>query len=177
MNLREKEKIATYTPEPIWRSSITMALLTWIGMIISLIEIFPFYKIIEPVIKLFNRQEIKMDIANNYVYVLFFVVLTFLLILIFWLRNIAKREIRHPLFFNYAISGFGRKITIEKIHIDNCPKCGGKMKYYNKPIEWTDRYYSNGRTKREVTKRVPALQCKRNFEHWFKVDPTEDKLK
>lgn len=76
----------------------------------------------------------------------------FLLILIFRLRTITKKETRQPLFFNYAISGIDGKITIEKIHINNCPKCGGKMKYYNKPVEWVDRYYSNGRTIREIKK-------------------------
>ena len=57
----EKEKNATYTPEPVWRSPITMALLTWISVIISLIGIFPFYKIVEPVIKFFTKHEIQKD--------------------------------------------------------------------------------------------------------------------
>lgn len=50
------------------------------------------------------------------------------------------------------------------------------MKYYSKPIEWVDKYYSDGRTKREVTKRIPVLECKRNSEHWYEVDPAEDKV-
>lgn len=37
---RESEKAAIYTPEPIWRSPITMAILTWLAFFISLIGIF-----------------------------------------------------------------------------------------------------------------------------------------
>lgn len=50
------------------------------------------------------------------------------------------------------------------------------MKYFNKAVEWKDIKYSDGRTKREVIKKVPALQCMRNLEHWFKVDPASDRV-
>ena len=49
------------------------------------------------------------------------------------------------------------------------------MKYYNKPIEWRE-YYVDGKRKREVVKRVPALECRRNNEHWFEVDPAEERI-
>lgn len=173
----EKEKKATYTSEPIWRSPITLALLTWISVIIALIEIFPFYKTIEPVLIFFTKGEIQKDLGNNYIYAIIFIILFLLLISIISLSSITKREIRCPLLFNYAINGYGRKITIEKIYVDNCPKCGGKMKYYSKPVEWIDKIYSDGKIKREIIKRVPALQCKRNPEHWYEVDPAESKLK
>ena len=153
-----------------------MALLTWIGFFISLIGIFPLYKTFEPVINLFTNKSIKMN-PNNSIYSVILVVIMLVLIIIIWLRNITKRETRHPLFFNYAISGFGRKLTIEKIRIEKCPICGGKMKYFNKPVEWVDKHYSDGKTKREITKKIPALQCKINPEHWYGVDPAEDKLR
>ncbi len=75
------------------------------------------------------------------------------------------------------ISGYGNRLTIEKIHIEGCPQCGGKMKYYNKPVEWREILRSDGSTKREVTKRIPVLECKRNAEHWYAVDPAEDRVK
>lgn len=172
---RESEKAATYTPEPIWRSPITMAILTWLAFFISLIGIFPLYKICEPIINILMNKNIRMD-TNNSIYLVIFALIMLVLMMILWLRNITKKETRHPLLFNYAISGLGRKITIEKIQIDKCPKCGGEMKYFNKAIKWRDITYSDGRTKREVIKRVPALQCKRNSDHWFEVDPAAEKL-
>lgn len=171
----EEDKVASYIPEPVWRSSITMATLSWVEFIISLIGLFPMYKMFEPVINLITNKNIKVDLNN--IYVIISAVIFILFVLVFYLRSITKKETRHPLFFNYAISGFGRKITIEKIYIDKCPKCGGTMKYFNKAVEWRDTTYSDGKTKREVTKKVPALQCKRNSDHWYEVDPAADKIK
>lgn len=172
----EADKVATYKPEPIWRSPITMAILSWVGLILSLIGLFPLYKIFEPIINLITNGRIKADLNNDNIYVIIFAVIFIFFVLIMCLRSITKKETRHPLFFNYAISGLGRRITIEKIHISQCPICGGTMKYFNKAVEWEDRKYSDGRTKREVIKKVPALQCKRNSNHWFEVDPASDRV-
>ena len=172
----EADKVATYKPEPICRSPITMAILSWVGLILSLIGLFPLYKIFEPIINLITNGRIKADLNNDNIYVIIFAVIFIFFVLIMCLRSITKKETRHPLFFNYAISGLGRRITIEKIHISQCPICGGTMKYFNKAVEWEDRKYSDGRTKREVIKKVPALQCKRNSNHWFEVDPASDRV-
>ena len=172
----KEDKVASYTPEPVWRSPITMAMLSWMGFIISLLGLFPMYKMFEPEINLITNKRVKVDLNNN-IYVIIFAVIFILFVLVLHLRSITKKETRHPLFFNYAISGLGRKITIEKIRIDKCPICGGTMKYFNKAVEWRNITYSDGRTKREVIKKVPALQCKRNSDHWCEVDPAGDKLK
>ena len=172
----KEDKVASYTPEPVWRSPITMAMLSWMGFIISLLGLFPMYKMFEPEINLITNKRVKVDLNNN-IYVIILAVIFILFVLVLHLRSITKKETRHPLFFNYAISGLGRKITIEKIRIDKCPICGGTMKYFNKAVEWRNITYSDGRTKREVIKKVPALQCKRNSDHWCEVDPAGDKLK
>lgn len=172
----KEDKVASYTPEPVWRSPITMAMLSWMGFIISLLGLFPMYKMFEPEINLITNKRVKV-VLNNNIYVIIFAVIFILFVLVLHLRSITKKETRHPLFFNYAISGLGRKITIEKIRIDKCPICGGTMKYFNKAVEWRNITYSDGRTKREVIKKVPALQCKRNSDHWCEVDPAGDKLK
>ena len=152
-----------------------MAILSCVGLILSLIGLFPLYKIFEPIINLIANKRIKADLNNN-IYVVIFAVIFIFFVLIMSLGSITKKETRHPLFFNYTISGLGRRITIEKIHISQCPICGGTMKYFNKAVEWKDIKYSDGRTKREVIKKVPALQCMRNSEHWFKVDPASDRV-
>ena len=169
-------KTATYTTEPVWRSPITMAILSWMGIFISLIGIFPFYKLFEPLINLFTNKSIQINANNNIIYWGILAIVIILLAIIAWLRDITKRETRYPLFFNYAISGLGRKLTIEKIHIEKCPKCGGEMKYFNKAVEWRDTTCPNGKTKHEVTKKVPVLQCKRNPDHCYEVDPAADRV-
>ena len=47
------------------------------------------------------------------------------------------------------------------------------MRYYNKPKEWIDYVDANGKNRREATEHVPALECRRNSEHWYKVDSAE----
>ena len=110
----KEDKVASYTPEPVWRSPITMAMLSWMGFIISLLGLFPMYKMFEPEINLITNKRVKVDLNNN-IYVIIFAVIFILFVLVLHLRSITKKETRHPLFFNYAISGLGRKITIEKI--------------------------------------------------------------
>lgn len=73
-----------------------------------------------------------------------------------------------PLMRGIAIDGRGQRIVFNRVHADSCPKCGGKMKYYNKPIDW--------KAKGEVIRRVPALECKRNPDHWFEVDIAEARV-
>ncbi|AIQ72408.1 MULTISPECIES: hypothetical protein [Paenibacillus] len=168
---------AKYTPEPTWRSPFTMAVLTWISFAIAIGGVLPIgIKIVKSGLNVFNGT-LKASVGfESQTYLIIFVILIILFVVFLSLRRIAKSQTRYPLFFNFAISGYGKRLTLEKIHIDKCPQCGGKMKYYNKPVEWREVQYSDGRRKRETTKRVPALECKRNSEHCYRVDPAEDML-
>ena len=101
----EEDKVASYTSEPVWRSPITMAMLSWVEFIISLIGLFPMYKMFEPVINLITNKSIKVDSSNGIYFIIFSVIFIFF-VLVIRLRGITKKETRYPLFFNYAISGF-----------------------------------------------------------------------
>lgn len=177
INEEEKPRLKTarYTPEPVWRSPFTLAVLSWVSVILGLISVIPVANIFQNAINIFNGniQEVMNFSIQFYTYFMVFSLL--LLISVLSLRRIAKKQIRVPLVFDYAISGVERRIVLEKVKIGECPICGGKMKYYNKPIEWRE-YYVDGKRKREVIKRVPALECRRNNEHWFEVDPAEEKI-
>ncbi|WP_057491832.1 hypothetical protein [Streptococcus orisasini] len=173
---QEKQPIAKYNVEPIWRSPITMAVLTWLGFFSSLGGIFSILKAFEPVLKWVNSSKQGEFSGINKVYMFIFLGILLITIIIFSLRTITSRQTRYPLVLNYAISGLGNRLTLEKIKVHNCPICNGEMKFFNKPIETKEIVYSDGKTKTEVTKRTPALQCRRNPEHWFKVDPAEDKI-
>lgn len=169
-------KNANYTPEPVWRSPFTMGVLSWISFAIAIGELFPIGKMVKNVLNVFGGAPKVSSGVENQSYLIIFAILTFLFIAFIMLRRVARNQTRHPLLFNFAISGYGKRLILEKIHIDKCPQCGGNMKYYNKPVEWIDKHYSDGKTKREITKRTPALECKRNSEHWYEVDPAEDKV-
>ena len=168
-------KEAEYMPEPVWRSPFTLAVLSWISVILGIISVIPISQIFRNAFNLLNgnihqAMAFPIEFAAGF---MFIALLLFILVLS--LRRIVKKQIRVPLVFDYAISGLEKRIVIEKVKVDKCPICGGKMKYYNKPIEWRE-YYIDGKKKCEVTKRVPALECKRNNNHWFEVDPAEEKI-
>jgi len=175
-NLRDISTKASYTPEPKWRSPITMAILTWISVIIGIISIFPISQIAKSFMNVLGGNIQSLSISGINTYLFFVIGLMLLLVITITLRRITKKQTRVPLLFNYAISGNNKRLILEKISIDNCPQCGGKMKYYNKAIEWRDVVRSDGRVKREVIRKTPALECKRNANHWYEVDPAEDKM-
>lgn len=156
-----KVKNAEYEVEPLWRSPITMAILTWLSFILPILDAVSFYKIFENalnLIKLFARKGAESNTVG--LYFVSFMILSLLWIAVVCLKRIAKKQTRHPILFNYAISGLDGKITIEKIKPKSCPICGGEMKYYNKLVG-------------EHTAKIPVLECKRNPKHCFEMDPTD----
>ncbi|MEZ2737720.1 hypothetical protein [Aneurinibacillus aneurinilyticus] len=42
------EKKATYNPEPVWRSPFTMAVLSWISVVIGILGVFPLFSSLVP---------------------------------------------------------------------------------------------------------------------------------
>lgn len=170
-----EQESASYTSEPLWRSPFTLAVLTWVSVFIGILGVMPIGQIINSALNVLKgNYEASVNLNVQMLIFAFFVILFLLLIS---LRRIVKKEIRIPLIWNLAINGYGKRITIERIHTDKCPRCGGKMKYYNKAVEWVDKYYSDGKTKREIVKKIPVLECKRNHEHFYQIDPAEDKIK
>ncbi len=172
----EQQDRAMYKPEPVWRSPFTLAVLTWMSCIIGILSLLPLGKMVRNITALFSDSLETLNANDIQISLLAFIVLFMLLMITLTVRRIANLQTRHPLICNFAINGYGKKIVIEKIHTEKCPKCGGKMKYYNKPIEWVDKLYSDGKVKREVTKRIPVLECKRNSNHCYLIDYAENRV-
>lgn len=167
--------IATYEAVPKWRSPITQALLSWVGLLVGLMSLFPLWKIVQPAVDLFRSGPRQVSGGDGSItWLIVFSVLILVFIVALSLRRVTSGQLRKPLIFGWAVSGLGRRITIEKILAGKCPWCGGKMRYCNKPTEWIDHIEPSGRRRREVTERVPILECKRNPKHWVEVDPAED---
>lgn len=127
---KENESLrAVYSPEPIWSSPITMAWLTWASFLIALTGVLPIYKLIaKPILYLIGNSAIMKDEINNVIYIFVLIVIIVLFLITIVLRKIAKYQNRYPLIFNYAISGMGHRINLEKISISQCQQCGGEMK-------------------------------------------------
>ena len=170
---------ATYEAVPIWRSPFTLGVLSWLGLVLGLAGLLPLWKMGQSVLSLFSEglavpvQRLEQHRWGLVLMLCLFVLCLFMLILVTTLRRLAKFQLRKPLFLGWALSGLGRRITLERIRAGECPKCGGKMRYYNKGTEWVDYFDSNGFKRRKVTGREPYLECERNPDHCFWVDPAE----
>lgn len=165
---------ATYEAVPKWRSPFTQALLSWAGLIIGALTLFPLWKVLEPALKLVSSGPGTVPDTNSQsLWLAIFMALSLAFVLALGLRRVAKAQLRKPLVLGWAVSGSGGRISIEKVSAGPCPECGGKMRYLNKATGWIDRTDANGKTRREVTERVPALECARNPKHWAEVDPAE----
>lgn len=168
---------ASYDAVPKWRSPLTQAVLSWIGLVLGIFGILPIWKLVKPFLDLLWHQRIA-PITGGYfvIWIVILVIFVAMFSLVGTLRRLTKRELRIPLRLGWAISGYNHRITLEKIEISRCPTCNGKMKYYMKPTKWCDRIKDNGSRRRVVTERTPVLECVRNPKHMFEIDPAEDKV-
>lgn len=161
-----------FTQEPLWRSPITQAALTWISFLMGLFDCIPLFGIIKNFCALFNENITVRSHSNIQINFIIFSAIFIVWCFSLYLRTITKRQTMQPLFFNIAVSGYGKRLSFIKIHA-TCPKCGGKMRYYRKPTEWIQDYNSS---KKQITKRAPVLECKRNPEHSYYLDPAVESI-
>ena len=173
---KDDKPVAEYEAKVIWKTPLTKSVLGFSGILSSVASAFTIFKGIEPLINWFRNSNTGQFKGINENFLFIFLGIFLLTIIIFYLRSITSKETRQPLMFNYALSGIGNRLSIEKVEVAACPICNGKMKYDNKPTAWDRVIDPNGKEKRIVTERVPALECKRNSKHWFEVDPAEDKI-
>ena len=174
VNPAPQKPIAHYTPEPLWKTPFTLTVLTWISRINKGLAFLQFLRTLlsfREIMPHINMEILKSLCPN----LLLFSIILLSLLPLKSLKEITEKQIRIPLLFNLALSGYGERITLERIHAGKCPICGGKMKYYNKPTQYKNIKY-NGETKRIVSERTPTLECTRNSNHYFYVDPAEDKV-
>lgn len=163
---------ARYCAVPKWRSPFTQGVLSWAGVALGIASLFPLWRIGKPIVRLVGEGVFMPD-PNQVSWMFVFLGVMILFVLVLRLRRLAKYELRQPLAFDWSVSGFGRRIAFEKISAEPCPKCGGKLRFVNRPTEWINLVDVHGRRRREISERVPVLECQRNTEHRYKVDPTE----
>lgn len=170
------DNIRLYESKCILNTPLTKKKLTWSEWISGIASFFSFIETIWSYIEtILNKSTSVQDRTWLALFILLFSFCIF--VFSFKLLGVVKSQTRHPVGINYAINGIDKKIRIERIKPYNCPKCGGKLKYYNKVVKWELKRYSDGRTRRVPSKKIPALECLRNEEHYWKVDPAEERIR
>lgn len=86
------EEPATYKPEPLWRSPFTLAVLSWISVIIGVLGIVPIGNIIESALALFNDSFQRKTTEELKLWIWLFLIVMILLVIFITLRGIAKSK-------------------------------------------------------------------------------------
>jgi hypothetical protein len=161
-----EEETATYEPKWSWKSPLTLAVLTWISVVLGIFSLISGWQGISSLVTSFKSGLTGQP--PSYGWLITFAVTVVALILFIELRRITKHRTQHFSAWSFlpSVTGWGGKIGLAKLQ-GKCPKCDGDLRFYNKPTEWVTDYQS-GRTK--VTKRTAAAECNRNSDHWWTVD-------
>jgi hypothetical protein len=67
-----------------------------------------------------------------------------------------------------AIVEDGGHVVIEKYRGD-CPECGSKLRFYNRPVRWHFEPDEAGRHA-VVDERSPSAECRRDPRHWWAIE-------
>ncbi|MDQ1083767.1 MULTISPECIES: hypothetical protein [Microbacterium] len=172
---------ARYDPVPMWRSPLTLGVLSWLGFGIGLAGLAPLWNMVHPLIEAATGLVSGVPLAVSppfstqqvLPWAVAFVVLALAFAAVLGLRRVVKLRLRVPLVLGWAVSGVGGRITLEKVLAADCPLCGGRLRYVSKVTRSWDTIDAQGRRRRVVLERVPALECVRNPKHWYEVDPAE----
>lgn len=62
----------------------------------------------------------------------------------------------------------GGRVVIEK-YSGACPECGGRLRFYNRPVRWHYEPDEAGR-RTVVDERSPSAECRRDTRHWWTID-------
>lgn len=156
-----------------WRSPLTLAVLTWVSVILGILSLGSVYKVFEPLVGgLLNGAVLDAASAMQPIWIYVFMVLILLFVIAVVLRRIASHETQHLSRFSLlpAITGWGRRIGFARLK-GRCV-CGGKLRFYSKPVGFSPPDPQTG--KQRVTEREMTAECVRAPKHHaWRVETTD----
>lgn len=163
-----------------WQSPFTQASLAWISAIVGLLALAQGYGFVAPLVSgpqdyLANSQG---GISWNFILLIGMLATGTVFAIAMSMRSIVKNRLRkfaNSRLLPAALSLDG-KFALAYFQ-GKCSICGGRLRFYNKPIAWRDVTKPNGDTKRVVAEREMAAECVRNQKrHWWYVDSAEERV-
>ncbi|QRY48153.1 hypothetical protein JVX93_16030 [Mycolicibacterium boenickei] len=156
-----------------WKSPITMATLTWLSVILGFVGVIAGWQGLRPVFGLLSGSLGTKQPPSIWPLALFFAALCVVAIAL-GLRRIIKHGIQWfpPVPWLPVVTGWDGHVGFARLD-GMCPRCDGRLKFYDKPTRWID-FPETG--KRKITERTMAAECTRNSDHWWSVDKTDNPL-
>lgn len=156
-----------------WKSPFTQAILGWTSLFFSIFSAASFYKLFRSVLDSTGTAIASPSTSYWVWFVLFVVCLaTFALASTMWRIVRLRLHAFAPVSFLPVATESEGHFAVAKYQ-GRCPRCDGKLRFYSKPVAWRTVPTSGGGTKEKVANRVLAAECRRNHEHWWKLDPTD----
>jgi hypothetical protein len=161
--------VAQYEPKWSWQSPLTLALLTWVSVGLGVLGVIAGWQGFAPLF-VSLRHGLPAESPQPGWMIALMVALLLIAVAI-WLRRVAKNRTQHfaPVSWLPTLTGWGGRIGLARLQ-GNCPICGGRFRFYDKPSRWID-YEETGR--RKVIERRMAAECVKNADHWWPVDKTD----
>lgn len=115
-----------------WRSPLTLAVLTWVSVLLGAFGLVAGWQGLLPIVDLPNGGSLKQP-SMAWIYV--FVGAVLLFVFSVELQGIAKRRTQHLPSVSWlpAVTGWGGRVGIAKLE-GACPRDGAALRFYDKPV-------------------------------------------
>lgn len=163
----DSSNVPTYEVKWSWRSPLTQARIVLAGATLGALCLLTGYAGFRSQIYGLDRGVTSLDLAL----LVAFGVFVALLGLAIYLGGVVARRTQHfgSTGLLPVLTGWGGRIGVARF-TGKC-HCGGRLRFYNKPVEWIDDL-STGR--RRAAERTMGAECVHNpRDHWWRVDSAE----
>lgn len=170
-------RIQNYAAKWSLTTPLTQGRLALLSVVLGVLAIIEGYAGFAPLVRNLRNTTTTTFNASTYVPIYVSVGALLLAVVAAQLAHLVKHQLRTLGRFAFlpAVIGVNGRLTVAKF-AGRCNRCGGKLRFYAKPTRWVDHYRADGGKYREVTERQLAAECRRNPEHWARIDPAEAQL-
>lgn len=166
-NGTDSSRRPTYQVTWSWRSSLTQSRLASACAILGVLTLLTGYAAFRSQINGPDHGTGVLGLAL----LMTFLVLVALLGIVIYLRGVVVHRTQHfgATGLLPVLTGWGGEIRLARF-TGQC-HCGGRLRFYNKPLGWIEDFNTG---KRRVTERTMGAECRRSpRDHWWLVDSAE----
>lgn len=169
---RNEPATTEYVTKSYRASPLTQTVLAWISVVLGIISVLSGWWAMAPPVQAIVEGSFSAGALASAggAFSVFFVAVVLAFLAISG-TIIASRRTQHLSRFSFlpALTGKDGRLGLARFE-GTCTICGGKLRFYSKPLEWVENLDTG---KRRITRRGLAGECRRNREHWWAIDSTD----